>query len=156
MAAKWVELLDTGVRIAARFHSHCPQTGRLYYHPPCSSSTSGQEHRHHLQPQKKPTTNVRSVDDVITASCGVRAASAAYAEANTTNEFMFWVFLENPLEDVGHGEDKANEDAEDETPPVDRGSVRAPKKFSHLLKPIFELCQKHGKHIDIEHWRDET
>ncbi|KAM1432207.1 hypothetical protein FF1_014343 [Malus domestica] len=147
MAAKWVELLDTGVRIAARFHSHCPQTGRLYYHPPCSSSTSGQEHRHHLQPQKKPTTNVRSVDDVITASCGVRAASAAYAEANTTNEFMLrktcghiaalipsWVFLENPLEDVGHGEDKANEDAEDETPLVYRGSVRAPKVLADMVE----------------------
>jgi hypothetical protein len=31
---KYVELLDMGVRIAARFHSHCPQTARLYYHPP--------------------------------------------------------------------------------------------------------------------------
>ncbi|KAB2608247.1 hypothetical protein D8674_011415 [Pyrus ussuriensis x Pyrus communis] len=93
MAAKWVELLDTGVRIAARFHSHCPQTGRLYYHPPCSSSTSGEEHHHHLQPWKKPTTNGRSVDDVITASCGVRAASAAYTEGNTTNEFMLYSVL---------------------------------------------------------------
>ncbi|GLJ13782.1 hypothetical protein SUGI_0220050 [Cryptomeria japonica] len=31
---KYVEMLDLGVRIAARFHSHCPQTARLYYHPP--------------------------------------------------------------------------------------------------------------------------
>ncbi|XP_047313975.1 uncharacterized protein LOC124917632 [Impatiens glandulifera] len=31
---KYAELLDVGVRIAARFHSHCPQTARLYYHPP--------------------------------------------------------------------------------------------------------------------------
>ncbi|KAK8575132.1 hypothetical protein V6N13_033636 [Hibiscus sabdariffa] len=31
---KYVELLDAAVRIAARFHSHFPQTGRLYYHPP--------------------------------------------------------------------------------------------------------------------------
>uniref|UniRef100_A0A0A9DTH3 Uncharacterized protein n=1 Tax=Arundo donax TaxID=35708 RepID=A0A0A9DTH3_ARUDO len=31
---KYVELLDMGVRIAARFHSHCPQTARMYYHPP--------------------------------------------------------------------------------------------------------------------------
>lgn len=38
---KYVELLDMGVRIAARFHSHCPQTARLYYHPPCSSSSAG-------------------------------------------------------------------------------------------------------------------
>ncbi|GLJ13789.1 hypothetical protein SUGI_0220130 [Cryptomeria japonica] len=32
--SKYVEMLDLGVRIAARFHSHCPQTARLYYHPP--------------------------------------------------------------------------------------------------------------------------
>ncbi|EOA23287.1 hypothetical protein CARUB_v10018323mg [Capsella rubella] len=31
---KYTEMLDVGVRIAARFHSHCPQTARLYYHPP--------------------------------------------------------------------------------------------------------------------------
>ncbi|GAA0142032.1 hypothetical protein Leryth_002123 [Lithospermum erythrorhizon] len=31
---KYAELLDAGVRIVARFHSHCPQTGRMYYHPP--------------------------------------------------------------------------------------------------------------------------
>lgn len=34
---KYVEMLDAGVRIAARFHSHCPQTARLYYHPPANS-----------------------------------------------------------------------------------------------------------------------
>ncbi|KAL0377155.1 UNVERIFIED_CONTAM: hypothetical protein Scaly_0833100 [Sesamum calycinum] len=31
---KYTELLDAGVRIACRFHSHCPQTARMYYHPP--------------------------------------------------------------------------------------------------------------------------
>nr|AFZ45982.1 hypothetical protein [Salicornia brachiata] len=31
---KYSELIDAGVRIAARFHSHCPQTARMYYHPP--------------------------------------------------------------------------------------------------------------------------
>ncbi|KAL2230420.1 uncharacterized protein LOC105172026 [Sesamum indicum] len=31
---KYAELLDAGVRIACRFHSHCPQTARMYYHPP--------------------------------------------------------------------------------------------------------------------------
>ncbi|KAL0377154.1 UNVERIFIED_CONTAM: hypothetical protein Scaly_0833000 [Sesamum calycinum] len=31
---KYSELLDAGVRIACRFHSHCPQTARMYYHPP--------------------------------------------------------------------------------------------------------------------------
>ncbi|GLJ13780.1 hypothetical protein SUGI_0220030 [Cryptomeria japonica] len=31
---KYVEMLDLGVRIAANFLSHCPQTAGLYYHPP--------------------------------------------------------------------------------------------------------------------------
>ncbi|KAK9070761.1 hypothetical protein SSX86_011163 [Deinandra increscens subsp. villosa] len=34
---KYVEMLDLGVRMVARFHSHCPQTARLYYHPPSNS-----------------------------------------------------------------------------------------------------------------------
>lgn len=34
--SKYVELLDTGVRMVARFNSHCPQTSRMYYHPPGS------------------------------------------------------------------------------------------------------------------------
>ncbi|KAL4367502.1 hypothetical protein GQ457_05G028370 [Hibiscus cannabinus] len=41
---KYVELLDVAVRIAARFHSHCPQTGRLYYHPPPSPHSEGRRH----------------------------------------------------------------------------------------------------------------
>ncbi|THU60292.1 hypothetical protein C4D60_Mb07t11090 [Musa balbisiana] len=36
--AKYMEMLDMGVRIAARFHSHCPQTARMYYKPPSSTS----------------------------------------------------------------------------------------------------------------------
>ncbi|RLN40066.1 uncharacterized protein C2845_PM01G29130 [Panicum miliaceum] len=46
--SRYVEMLDMGVRIAARFHSHCPQTARMYYKPPqgqaatsWSSSPSG-------------------------------------------------------------------------------------------------------------------
>ncbi|RLN33683.1 hypothetical protein C2845_PM03G21900 [Panicum miliaceum] len=38
---KYVELLDMGVRVAARFHSHCPQTARLYYHPPAGAPAAG-------------------------------------------------------------------------------------------------------------------
>nr|GEZ81173.1 hypothetical protein [Tanacetum cinerariifolium] len=30
---KYIEILDA-FRIACRFHSHCPQTARMYYHPP--------------------------------------------------------------------------------------------------------------------------
>ncbi|KAF9622680.1 hypothetical protein IFM89_032601 [Coptis chinensis] len=33
---KYVEMLDTGARIVARFHSHCPQTAQMYYKPPQS------------------------------------------------------------------------------------------------------------------------
>jgi hypothetical protein len=36
--ARYVEMLDMGVRIAARFHSHCPQTARMYYKPPQSAA----------------------------------------------------------------------------------------------------------------------
>ncbi|KAJ1293726.1 hypothetical protein BS78_01G091100 [Paspalum vaginatum] len=32
--SRYVEMLDMGARIAARFHSHCPQTARMYYKPP--------------------------------------------------------------------------------------------------------------------------
>ncbi|KAL6880082.1 hypothetical protein ACP4OV_011647 [Aristida adscensionis] len=38
---KYAELLDMGVRIAARFHSHCPQTARMYYHPPAGAPAAG-------------------------------------------------------------------------------------------------------------------
>lgn len=41
---KYLEILDAGVRIAARFHSHCPHTARLYYHPPSEDL----HHHHHL------------------------------------------------------------------------------------------------------------
>ncbi|KAH6765891.1 hypothetical protein C2S52_016874 [Perilla frutescens var. hirtella] len=44
---KYLELLDAGVRIACRFHSHCPQTARMYYHPPAGHEDSGhQRHQH--------------------------------------------------------------------------------------------------------------
>lgn len=38
--ARYVEMLDMGVRIAARFHSHCPQTARMYYKPPQTQTQS--------------------------------------------------------------------------------------------------------------------
>ncbi|KAK4766765.1 hypothetical protein SAY87_008407 [Trapa incisa] len=49
---KYVEMLDMGMRIAARFHSHCPQTARLYYHPP---STSEDGHHHSDGDGNKPS-----------------------------------------------------------------------------------------------------
>ncbi|KAL3719652.1 hypothetical protein ACJRO7_004605 [Eucalyptus globulus] len=44
---KYVELLDLGVRMAARFHSHCSQTARLYYHPPFNHDDDDHHHHHH-------------------------------------------------------------------------------------------------------------
>ncbi|XP_020590129.1 uncharacterized protein LOC110031323 [Phalaenopsis equestris] len=41
--AKYVELFDMGARIAARFHSHCPHTARLYYHPPTPASPTAED-----------------------------------------------------------------------------------------------------------------
>lgn len=47
---KYVELLDAGIRMAARFNSHCPQTSRMYYHPPSNHEDQQQysgDHRLH-------------------------------------------------------------------------------------------------------------
>ncbi|KAL6495722.1 hypothetical protein OROGR_030285 [Orobanche gracilis] len=43
---KYAELLDAGLRIASRFHSHCPQTARMYYHPPAAHGDHN-AHSHH-------------------------------------------------------------------------------------------------------------
>jgi len=37
---KYTELLDA-FRIVCRFHSHCPQTARMYYHPPADNHSHG-------------------------------------------------------------------------------------------------------------------
>lgn len=47
---KYVELLDAGIRIAARFNSHCPQTSRMYYHPPIPNKLDD----HHNYALSKP------------------------------------------------------------------------------------------------------
>ncbi|CAO2817379.1 unnamed protein product [Amaranthus hypochondriacus] len=43
--SKYTELFDAGIRIAARFHSHCPQTARMYYHPPPPDANSSSVHQ---------------------------------------------------------------------------------------------------------------
>ncbi|KAL3622541.1 hypothetical protein CASFOL_033952 [Castilleja foliolosa] len=43
---KYAELLDAGIRIASRFHSHCPQTARMYYHPPAAQHDDNHHDRH--------------------------------------------------------------------------------------------------------------
>ncbi|KAL7225264.1 hypothetical protein ACSBR1_020612 [Camellia fascicularis] len=35
------------LRVAARFHSHCPHTARLYYHPPSNSANDNHDDDHH-------------------------------------------------------------------------------------------------------------
>uniref|UniRef100_A0A0D3HDP6 Uncharacterized protein n=1 Tax=Oryza barthii TaxID=65489 RepID=A0A0D3HDP6_9ORYZ len=41
MSSRYVEMLDMGVRVAARFHSHCPHTARMYYKPPQTTADHG-------------------------------------------------------------------------------------------------------------------
>ncbi|KAL4353065.1 hypothetical protein GQ457_06G024920 [Hibiscus cannabinus] len=48
---KYMDLLDVGVRVIARFHSHCPQTAPLFYHPP--TSTSSPNLRSHSHPDHR-------------------------------------------------------------------------------------------------------
>ncbi|CAI0375002.1 unnamed protein product [Linum tenue] len=40
---KYIELLDVGARIVGRFYSHCPQTARMYYHPPSNADQYHQD-----------------------------------------------------------------------------------------------------------------
>ncbi|KAM3358372.1 hypothetical protein P3S68_021303 [Capsicum galapagoense] len=42
--AKYLELFDAGIRIVARFNSHCPQTSRMYYHPPTPNKLDEQQY----------------------------------------------------------------------------------------------------------------
>ncbi|GMP97449.1 hypothetical protein CsSME_00045700 [Camellia sinensis var. sinensis] len=35
------------LRVAARFHSHCPHTARLYYHPPSKSANDHHDDDNH-------------------------------------------------------------------------------------------------------------
>jgi len=67
---KLVEIIDQGVRIAARFHSNCPQTGRKYYHPPSHSDN----HAHHSNGGangdsgvKEDATTARNFDIILCA-----------------------------------------------------------------------------------------
>ncbi|KAK7400044.1 hypothetical protein VNO78_11243 [Psophocarpus tetragonolobus] len=55
---KLVEILDHGVRIAARVHSNCPQTGRKYYHPPPLSNN-------HSHPPSTAAATAAGVKDPI-------------------------------------------------------------------------------------------
>ncbi|OMO71386.1 hypothetical protein COLO4_28276 [Corchorus olitorius] len=95
---KYMELLDAGVRIAARFHSHCPQTARLYYHPP--SHHEDHHHYYHLedgnstataqtqQLMQHPTTATAAAATM--PSCGVKAAKGLHS---ASADLLFYAVL---------------------------------------------------------------
>lgn len=68
---KFVELLDVGVRMAARFHSHCPQTARLYYHPP--SDHEADHHHHYLHQIFQAYDGGHSTE--LVRNCGVETVA---------------------------------------------------------------------------------
>ncbi|KAG2258552.1 hypothetical protein Bca52824_077846 [Brassica carinata] len=77
---KYGEMLDLGVRIVARFHSHCPQTARLYYHPP----SDGHHHRVGVTDLIGGGVSGRSGQDstgLVGAGCGVKSSSQVYEDA---------------------------------------------------------------------------
>ncbi|XVF56149.1 hypothetical protein PTKIN_Ptkin06aG0093800 [Pterospermum kingtungense] len=65
---KYMELLDAGVRIAARFHSHCPQTARLYYHPPPNHEGEAYHHHDPRLGAGSAFTTQRQVQDTISST----------------------------------------------------------------------------------------
>lgn len=82
---KYMELLDAGVRIAARFHSHCPQTARLYYHPP-----SNQLHQDQWGAAQDPTRMaVGTGTGVGMDNCSVKAARG-FDSTTTTEQLIFY------------------------------------------------------------------
>lgn len=84
---KYVELLDAGVRIAARFHSHCPQTARLYYHPP-----SNQLHQDQCGAAQDPIrmgAGAGTGTGVGTDNCSVKAARG-FDSTTTTEQLIFY------------------------------------------------------------------
>ncbi|OEL31170.1 hypothetical protein BAE44_0007814 [Dichanthelium oligosanthes] len=85
--SRYVEVLDMGVRIAARFHSHCPQTARMYYKPPqsqaaTSSSSSG----------AADDAKARSFDLHAASVLRPFAAAADFGAADRTAGFQLHVF----------------------------------------------------------------
>ncbi|CAN6322707.1 unnamed protein product [Urochloa humidicola] len=63
--SRYVEMLDMGVRIAARFHSHCPQTARMYYKPPQSQAATS---------SSSSSSSSSAGDDAKVRSFGLHAA----------------------------------------------------------------------------------
>ncbi|KAG7014255.1 hypothetical protein SDJN02_24430, partial [Cucurbita argyrosperma subsp. argyrosperma] len=81
---KFVEILDAGVRIVARFHSHCPQTARMYYHPPANSNEG-----HHSDSQEFRLSG-GDVSSHQIVPCSAAAAVVAVS-AESTDFFLYSV-----------------------------------------------------------------
>ncbi|XP_028795723.1 uncharacterized protein LOC114751233 [Neltuma alba] len=81
---KFVEMLDQGVRIVARFHSNCPQTGRKYYHPPSVSADAGSDsdsdHHHASFHHNHHHAGFHLASSVQMLYCGHKAAAAVGSE----------------------------------------------------------------------------
>ncbi|KAI3890303.1 hypothetical protein MKW92_004156 [Papaver armeniacum] len=76
---KYIEMLDFGVRIAARFHSHCPHTARMYYHPPNHANL--QLHQQEEVLNEEASSSINSYNGI----CGLRAFGVGGVD---TTEFI--------------------------------------------------------------------
>ncbi|WVZ60462.1 hypothetical protein U9M48_010479, partial [Paspalum notatum var. saurae] len=75
--SRYVEMLDMGVRIAARFHSHCPQTARMYYKPPQTQQSAA-----------TTTSSAGAADDAAKAGSGFGLdVFRPFASAASAGEF---------------------------------------------------------------------
>ncbi|PUZ37156.1 hypothetical protein GQ55_9G095900 [Panicum hallii var. hallii] len=85
--SRYAEMLDMGVRVAARFHSHCPQTARMYYKPPqtqaatSSSSSAGDDAR-----AKRSSGGLRA-----DAGAGGRSAGSQFHDADAAQAVVYEV-----------------------------------------------------------------
>uniref|UniRef100_A0A0E0BAK4 Uncharacterized protein n=1 Tax=Oryza glumipatula TaxID=40148 RepID=A0A0E0BAK4_9ORYZ len=75
MSSRYVEMLDMGVRIAARFHSHCPHTARMYYKPPQTTADHGG-----AAAGKQVVAAGFRFEAVSSSSAGAMAAAAAWED----------------------------------------------------------------------------
>ncbi|KAJ0430499.1 hypothetical protein HanRHA438_Chr17g0832201 [Helianthus annuus] len=71
---KHTEILDA-FRIACRFHSHCPQTARMYYHPPADN--------HPHAGDLKTTTAGNGAGAVVSSKMGL---------TNSTDDILYSVY----------------------------------------------------------------
>ena len=85
---KIVEMLDAGVRIAARFHSHCPQTGHMYYHPLAGSEDN---HQHHHQSHGGASKGSINVSMTQIRYCGNKGV---HGGVETTEFILYSVWLQ--------------------------------------------------------------